>query len=79
MDVTCVEYRELLGEDSDSSENCGCGPLGDLDCYDPRDYETGWEGSSPGEAGDDRMDPVVGELLDRSCFLVWSCRTYQRW
>ena len=58
VDMTCEECRELLEEGSDSSENCGYGPLGDLDYYDPRDYETVWEGSSPGEAGDDRLAPV---------------------
>ena len=53
MDMTYEEYQELLEEDSDSSENCGYGPLADVDYYGPRDYETVWEGSSP-----DRLAPV---------------------
>ena len=38
--MTCEEYRELLEEDRDSSENCGYGSLSVLNYYDPRDYET---------------------------------------
>ena len=60
VDMTCEEYRELLEEDSDSSENCGYDTLSVLNYYDPRDYETVWEGSSPGETGDVRLAPVEG-------------------
>ena len=51
--MTYWERLELLGDDSDSSEDYGCGPPGDFDFYDPRDYETGWERNNAEEAGDD--------------------------
>ena len=34
-DMTYWERLELLGDDSDSSEDCRCGPPGDFDFYDP--------------------------------------------
>ena len=37
--MTYWERLELLVGHSDSSEDCGCGPPGDFDLYDPRDYE----------------------------------------
>ena len=37
-DMTYWECLELLDDDSDSSEDCGCGPPGDFDLYDLRDY-----------------------------------------
>ena len=40
-DMAYWERPELLGNDSDSSEVCGCSPPGDF--YDPRDYEEEWE------------------------------------
>ena len=59
VDMTCEEYRELLEEDSDSSEDCGCDPLGDSDCYDLRNDETEWERSSAEKAGDEWLAPVA--------------------
>ena len=53
-DMTYWERLELLGDDSESSEDCGCGPPGDFDFYDPRDYEAGWERN--------KADEVIGLL-----------------
>ena len=41
-DMACWERPELLGDDSDSSEDC--------DFYDPRDYEEEWERNFAEEA-----------------------------
>ena len=38
-DMAYRERPEFLGNDSDSSEDCGCGPPGDVDIYDFREYE----------------------------------------
>ena len=46
--MTYWERLELLGDDTDSSQDCGCGPPGDF--YDPRDYESGWERNDAEEA-----------------------------
>ena len=43
IDMAYWERPELLGNDSDSSEDCGCSPPGDFDFYDHRDYEEEWE------------------------------------
>ena len=44
------ERPELLGNYSDSSEDCGCSPPGDFDFYDHRDYEEEWERNFAEEA-----------------------------
>ena len=48
--MTYWECLEILGDDSDSSEECRRNPPGDLNLYDPRDYEEGWERNDAEEA-----------------------------
>ena len=38
-DMAYQERPEFLGNDSDSSEDCGCRPPGDIDFYDLREFE----------------------------------------
>ena len=69
--MTCEEYRELLEEDSDSSEDCGRDPLGDFDRDVLRNDETEWERSSAEKAGDEWLTPVVlsvGGDVDRASY-----------
>ena len=47
VDMTYGEHLELMEVDSDSSEDCGCGPLGDFDFYDPRVMRQSGNGVAP--------------------------------
>ena len=62
VDMAYREHPEFLGNDSDSSEDCGCGPLGDVDFYDFRECD--WyfaEGTECDWRADGRQEG--GELI----------------